>query len=65
MKYLRNIKNVLKSLVSFSNYGNDIQLTDIDELKDLFIEFCDEFNYEFEESDNAILDKIVYTKEYI
>ena len=62
MKYLRNIKNVLKSLVSFSNYGNDIQLTDIDELKDLFIEFCDEFNYEFEESDNAILDKIVYTK---
>lgn len=66
MKYLKDIKQTLKSLVPFSNFpgeikksfgrkklGDDIQLSDIDDLKDLFVEFCD-FGFELKELDNKL-----------
>ena len=77
MKYLKDIKGVLKALVPFSNfpYGeikkrfsqkrDKISLEDIDELKDLFIEFCDEFGFEIEELDDELFMDLIDDRSFI
>lgn len=66
MKYLKRYEsNFFNSIIPYGikkmfkgESDNKVTLGDIDELKDLFIEFCDEFNFTLRELDSEIFDRI-------